>query len=79
MGRRARRSRLGSGGGRRHIWQVSERKPVSPPAEVLDRWRTAERAPASAPATPGGEVGGPPGPEPTRYGDWERDGRCVDF
>ncbi|MBI3452834.1 MAG: DUF1674 domain-containing protein [Rhodospirillales bacterium] len=25
------------------------------------------------------EVGGPKGPEPTRYGDWERDGRCVDF
>lgn len=25
------------------------------------------------------EIGGPKGPEPTRYGDWERDGRCVDF
>ena len=25
------------------------------------------------------EVGGPTGPEPTRYGDWERKGRCVDF
>jgi hypothetical protein len=25
------------------------------------------------------EIGGPPGPEPTRYGDWERAGRCVDF
>ena len=25
------------------------------------------------------EVGGPRGPEPTRYGDWERKGRCVDF
>lgn len=25
------------------------------------------------------EVGGPKGLEPTRYGDWERDGRCVDF
>ncbi|MDH3281652.1 MAG: DUF1674 domain-containing protein [Gammaproteobacteria bacterium] len=25
------------------------------------------------------EVGGPPGPEPTRYGDWERNGRCTDF
>ncbi|MBN42897.1 MAG: DUF1674 domain-containing protein [Alphaproteobacteria bacterium] len=25
------------------------------------------------------EVGGPKGPEPTRFGDWERDGRCVDF
>ena len=26
-----------------------------------------------------GEVGGPKGPEPTRYSDWERNGRCVDF
>ena len=25
------------------------------------------------------EIGGPSGPEPTRYGDWERKGRCVDF
>jgi hypothetical protein len=25
------------------------------------------------------EVGGRPGPEPTRYGDWEKDGRCIDF
>lgn len=25
------------------------------------------------------EIGGPEGPEPTRYGDWERNGRCVDF
>jgi hypothetical protein len=25
------------------------------------------------------EIGGRKGPEPTRYGDWEKDGRCVDF
>lgn len=25
------------------------------------------------------EIGGPPGPEPTRYGDWEKKGRCIDF
>ncbi|MDY0872005.1 succinate dehydrogenase assembly factor 4 [Dongia rigui] len=25
------------------------------------------------------EVGGPTGPEPTRYGDWERNGRVSDF
>ncbi|KAG8449956.1 hypothetical protein GDO86_016587 [Hymenochirus boettgeri] len=25
------------------------------------------------------ERGGPRGPEPTRYGDWERKGRCIDF
>jgi len=25
------------------------------------------------------EIGGPKGPEPTRYGDWEYNGRCTDF
>jgi hypothetical protein len=25
------------------------------------------------------EIGGPKGLEPTRYGDWERNGRCSDF
>ncbi len=25
------------------------------------------------------EIGGPQGPEPTRFGDWERKGRCSDF
>ena len=32
-----------------------------------------------APDTPPREIGGPEGPEPTRYGDWERAGRCIDF
>ena len=26
-----------------------------------------------------GESGGQAGPEPTRYGDWEKGGRCTDF
>ncbi len=25
------------------------------------------------------ETGGPQGLEPTRYGDWEKAGRCIDF
>lgn len=25
------------------------------------------------------EIGGPAGPEPTRFGDWEKNGRCSDF
>jgi hypothetical protein len=54
----------------------------------------AEQPPAPVPATsmpakpaatlrqtgqPAGETGGPKGPEPTRYGDWEKGGRCFDF
>jgi len=38
--------------------------------------KQAEDANEQAPAQ---EIGGPSGPEPTRYGDWERKGRCVDF
>jgi hypothetical protein len=31
------------------------------------------------PTKPGQEIGGPEGLEPTRYDDWERNGRCIDF
>ena len=34
----------------------------------------AQRAPKY-----GEEYGGPKGREPTRYGDWEKNGRCIDF
>lgn len=41
-------------------------------------------APAGPGKPPAGEplpkeVGGPPGPEPTRYGDWAFKGRVTDF
>ena len=38
----------------------------------------AEKKEATRPQTPA-EIGGVSGPEPTRYGDWERKGRCIDF
>ncbi|MEM9404331.1 MAG: DUF1674 domain-containing protein [Pseudomonadota bacterium] len=25
------------------------------------------------------EIGGRKGPDPTRFGDWEKNGRCIDF
>ncbi len=28
---------------------------------------------------PAKEIGGRKGPEPTRFGDWEKNGRCIDF
>ncbi len=34
--------------------------------------------PAPAQAAPK-EIGGRKGPDPTRYGDWEKKGRCIDF
>ncbi|MBU6378047.1 MAG: DUF1674 domain-containing protein [Gammaproteobacteria bacterium] len=30
-------------------------------------------------SAPPAEIGGPKGPEPTRFGDWEKNGRCIDF
>ncbi|MGB8274613.1 MAG: succinate dehydrogenase assembly factor 4 [Alphaproteobacteria bacterium] len=45
-------------------------------AKLKDVKLQAAKPPGAA-KTP--EIGGPKGPEPTRYGDWERDGRCVDF
>jgi len=38
--------------------------------------RHAAEAEAAARAA---ELGGPKGPEPTRFGDWERKGIAVDF
>jgi hypothetical protein len=36
-------------------------------------------AAAKAPAKVPPEIGGREGPEPTRFGDWELRGRCIDF
>ena len=53
-------------------------KPLSGAARRALEEAAARRA-ALAPAAPAPEDGGPPGPEPTRYGDWERKGVAVDF
>ncbi len=42
--------------------------------EAAERRRRAQ-----AGAAPAKEINGPRGPEPTRYGDWERKGRVSDF
>ena len=44
-------------------------------AEAAERRAEAERHAAE----PAKEVGGPSGPEPTRYGDWEKKGLAADF
>ena len=40
--------------------------------------KPADETPPAPPKMPK-EIGGPKGPEPTRYGDWEHKGRCTDF
>lgn len=44
-------------------------KPATP-AESRDPAPEAPQAP---------EIGGRGGLDPVRYGDWEKDGRCIDF
>ncbi|MBD3837676.1 MAG: DUF1674 domain-containing protein [Brevundimonas sp.] len=39
----------------------------------------AERRAAQHETAPDVEHGGPRGPEPTRYGDWEKKGLAIDF
>ncbi len=61
----------------------------SSPEEIANRIRAAgERAKAEAEARQAAakpkapmakEVNGPKGPEPTRYGDWEKKGIASDF
>ena len=43
-------------------------------AEAEERRRQADKNPARPP-----EIGGQKGPEPTRYGDWEKNGIVSDF
>ncbi len=49
-------------------------KPATAPTgdAAADRDKTERPVPAK-------EIGGRDGPEPVRYGDWEKNGRCIDF
>ncbi|MDH3713317.1 MAG: DUF1674 domain-containing protein [Gammaproteobacteria bacterium] len=55
---------------------------TSPSPAAADQQDAVHPAPGTK-GEPAGEQtiehGGPRGPEPTRYGDWERNGKCVDF
>jgi hypothetical protein len=50
--------------------------PVANPAAERDLEAAVD---AAKPSKRPREIGGPSGPEPTRYGDWERNGRVSDF
>jgi len=45
---------------------------------MADEEKKPEPEPVRKPELPP-EIGGQKGPEPTRYGDWEKNGRCTDF
>ena len=54
-------------------------KPSQTPATGSPAKPAPETTKAPKPGDSAVELGGPKGPEPTRYGDWERNGRCSDF
>ena len=59
---------------------VAESKKLTPAAERALAEAEARRKAAAASATlQPKEFQGPKGPEPTRYGDWERKGIASDF
>ena len=51
---------------------------ASDPPQPADPVAAAHDLPVATPARPR-ELGGVPGPDPTRFGDWEKNGRCIDF
>lgn len=55
-----------------------ELRPVAPASKPGRSDVPPPAQPDAKPAQPD-EIGGPTGLEPTRYGDWERGGRCTDF
>ena len=55
----------------------AHQKPGTPGTEPPEPAMAPERETA-AQAQPK-EIGGREGPEPVRYGDWEKNGRCIDF
>ncbi|MFN3835040.1 MAG: DUF1674 domain-containing protein [Glycocaulis sp.] len=58
--------------------QDTPEKPLSEAAKRALAEAEARRKAAAVPDLPE-ELGGPKGPEPTRYGDWEKKGIASDF
>jgi hypothetical protein len=63
----------------RRMGHFRSMKPNRPEPAVAEQPANAPMAPQPTGKKKVPETGGPAGPEPTRYGDWERGGRCVDF
>ena len=60
--------------------KAAPRKPLPPAAERALAEAAARRAESERQQQEAvKEVGGPAGPEPTRYGDWEKKGLASDF
>jgi hypothetical protein len=61
------------------IMSTKSRNNPQPPPAPADEQPPTPPADGSTVKETVKEIGGPKGPEPTRYGDWEVGGRCTDF
>jgi len=53
---------------------------IAPPVQTYRPGQSAEVAVPASGRGPATELGGrKDGTEPTRFGDWEKQGRCIDF
>ena len=59
----------------RKLSPAAERALAEAQARRAEREKAAKKVASAAPK----EANGPKGPEPTRYGDWERNGIASDF
>jgi hypothetical protein len=66
-------------GERKQERQARVEAPTTAETHALDRPASNESRGGEPRAEHRREIGGPKGPEPTRFGDWERAGRCIDF
>jgi hypothetical protein len=58
---------------------VARKRDLPPAAKRALAEAEARRAAARNAEAREKEIGGPKGPEPVRYGDWELKGRAIDF
>ena len=58
---------------------MPDEKPELPPEALRALAEAEERRKAAKPADLPTELGGREGPEPVRYGDWEKKGIAIDF
>ena len=54
---------------------MEKRSDKQSPEPAADVPKESQNSPDPRPK----EIGGREGPDPTRYGDWEKNGRCIDF
>ncbi|MEM7251474.1 MAG: DUF1674 domain-containing protein [Pseudomonadota bacterium] len=59
--------------------EIPKNRPENPPPANANSDAAPDATAADEAEGKPREIGGFDGPEPTRFGDWEHNGRCTDF